>query len=211
MIKYLRSRMMERVPISTGPQWQWNSAGLPDEKDYRRLVGDGFNSNLVGPGIDYIADAFVEAPLRIRKYEEGGIPGEALYDHPMIKLIKKPNPFYSGALLWMATITNWITDGNAYWLPINWTAAGEPLDFYWIPSVFIEPKAPPDGSAYLSHYEYKTWKGPPLKLAPDKVVHFRYGMDPQNPLKGYSRLKRVLREIYSDEEAARFTATILHN
>jgi len=197
------------VPLPTATPWyqRWN---LPNERDYRRDVGDGSGSNLVGPGIDYIADAFVEAPLRLRRYE-GEKLSSPILDHSMIKLINNPNPYYSGALLWMPTISNWISDGNAYWLPLHWTAAGEPLDLYFVPSMFIEPKAPRDGSAFLSHYEYKPGYGNKIDLSPEEVIHFRWGLDPKNPLKGYSRLKRVLREIFSDEEAARFTAALLRN
>lgn len=195
----------------SGGAWQsyWR---LPSERDYSRQVGDGSNSNLVGPGIDFITDSFVEAPIRIRQYDEKGKLGEPIHDHPMKKRIEHPNPHYSGELLWMPTIADWIVGGNAYWLPMSWTAAGEPLDLYFISSRYIEPIASPDGSTYLHHYEYRPGgQNEPEELGPDEVVHFRWGLDPRNPLKGFSRLQRVLRELYTDEEAARFTAALLHN
>jgi hypothetical protein len=34
-------------------------------------------------------------------------------------------------------------------------------------------------------------------------VHFRFGLDPDDPRKGYSPLKSVLREVFTDDEAAR--------
>ncbi len=43
------------------------------------------------------------------------------------------------------------------------------------------------------------------------LVHFRDGLDPQNPRKGRSKVKLLLREIYTDEQAARWTASLLRN
>ena len=208
-IKMAKSSGSLKHPDGPAASWSWR---LPSERDYQRRVGDGSGSNLVGPGIDFITDSFVEAPIRIRKYDSKGMLGESLINHPLKRLIEDPNPYYSGELLWMPTIADWIVTGNGYWLPHTWTAAGEPLDLYWTSSMFLEPKPTRDGSRFLSHYEYKSGRGAkPDELAPEEVIHFRWGLDPRNPLKGYSRLQRVLREIFTDEEAARFTASLLHN
>jgi phage portal protein BeeE len=51
----------------------------------------------------------------------------------------------------------------------------------------------------------------PFDLDPSDVVHFRFGLDPDNPRKGFSPLKSVLKEVYTDDEAARFTASLLRN
>jgi phage portal protein BeeE len=42
-------------------------------------------------------------------------------------------------------------------------------------------------------------------------VHFRFGLDPENPRLGYSPLQAVLREVMTDDEAARFSEKILEN
>jgi hypothetical protein len=43
------------------------------------------------------------------------------------------------------------------------------------------------------------------------VVHFRFGKDPRNLLRGFSPLAAVMREVYTDDQAANFTAAILKN
>lgn len=196
-------------PSSGGWDTRWR---LPSERDYARRVGDGSGSNLVGPGIDFITDSFVEAPIRVREYGEKGELGDAILDHPMKRLLENPNPYYSGELLMMPTIADWIVDGNAYQVPFHWTRAGEPTDLYYVSHKYIEPIADKKGRKFLSHYEFKSGRGTkPDEIGPNELVHLRWGLDPSNPLKGFSRLKRVLREIYTDEEAARFTAALLHN
>lgn len=213
---FSRKETFARPPAAKYPQPSsggWGrSWSLPTERDYARRVGDGAGSNLVGPAIDFITDSFVEAPIRIRSYEGKGELGEPIMDHPMKLLLENPNPYYSGELLMMPTIADWIVDGNAYLVPFHWTRAGEPTDLYFISHQYIEPIASKNGSKFLSHYEYKSGRGrTPDLIAPNQLVHLRWGLDPSNPLKGFSRLKRVLREIYTDEEAARFTASLLHN
>ena len=128
----------------------------------------------------------------------------------MTALIRRPNPYYSGLLLWEATLVDWMIAGNAYWLKIR-SGGNRVVALWWVPSAMIEPKWPDDGRTYISHYEYKPDPSQPLEIAPADVVHFRYGLDPQNIRKGLSPLGSLIREIYTDDEASTFTATILRN
>jgi hypothetical protein len=76
----------------------------------------------------------------------------------------------------------------------------------------MEPKWPEDGSAFISHYEYKPEASrEAIKVDPRDVVHFRYGLDPLNTRKGLSPLRSLFREIFTDDEAANFTAALLRN
>lgn len=195
------------VPSSGSGGWVWNRT-LSNERSYLTDVGDGSGNGLVQAGISFITNGFLEAPVRVR--EKAGEDLKVISDHPMTEFIARPNPFYSGALLWMPTIANWLADGNGYWLITEMTIDGRPISGYFVPSWLIEPKAPADGSVFLDHYEYKP-NGRLIKLDPQQIVHYRYGLDPHNPLKGCSPLKYIMREIYSDEEAARFTAALLRN
>lgn len=206
------------LPSSGTGSWQGISAllgggfGLPNERRYYRDVGEGEGSSIVQTAIDYVTYGFVEAPVRVQQKAGAASDDEQLTtikDHGMVELIDNPNPYYDGALLWMATIGDFLLDGNAYWLIIP-SAADRPAELYWIPHWFIEPWAPRDGSKFLSKYIYRPL-GVEIDLAPARVVHFRWGMDPRNPLKGFSRFKKLLREIFTDEEAARFTAAMLRN
>jgi HK97 family phage portal protein len=136
--------------------------------------------------------------------------------HPVTQLLRFPtsspdNPggFYSGTLLWMATIASWVLDGNAYWLKVR-SAAGRVVQLWYVPHFMMEPRWPMDGSMYISHYDYMI-NGRVEKVLPSEVIHFRNGLDPENPRKGRSPLSAVLREVYSDDEAARFTASLLKN
>src|SRR5687768_1402691 len=87
---------------------------------------------------------------------------------------------------------------------------GDVVQLWYAPHWAIKPIAPPDRSQFITHYEY-TPGGETLRLAPRDVVHFRFGIDPRNPILGYGSLRPLLREVFVDEEAASFAASLLVN
>jgi hypothetical protein len=75
----------------------------------------------------------------------------------------------------------------------------------------MEPKWPEDGSQFISYYEY-TPGTDPIRVETRDVVHFRYQtFDPHNIRKGLSPIQSVVREIFTDDEAANYTASMLRN
>jgi HK97 family phage portal protein len=151
---------------------------------------------------------FPEAPIRITTVNADAEEQEQP-NHALKLLLDTPNPFYSGELLWWGTLADWML-GNAYWLKIR-SASGRVVQLWWIPSTLIEPKWPEDGSQFISHYEYRPGLDAPTKIDPADVVHFRYGLDPTNVRKGLSPLGSLLREVFTDDEAANYTASMLRN
>lgn len=157
--------------------------------------------------INWICRTFPEAPLQVLDTSNGKdvpVPGHALE-----QLLRRPNDFYSGTLLWMATLADWVIDGNAYWLAVR-SGVRQVVQLWWVPHSLIEPKWPDDGSEFISHYEYRP-RSVPLRLEVDDVIHFRHGIDPENIRLGLSPLKALVREIYTDDAASNWTAAILRN
>lgn len=184
----------------------WSRWFLPRrDLDYARAVGDGLRSSVVVAPIMWMTRTFPEAPLQV--LDEDGAP---ITPHPLPQLLRRPNPFYSGTVMWMATLASWALTGDAYWLKIR-NGAGAVVELWWTPSALIEPFPDPDGLEFIKHYIYRPGDGPEIELANDDVVHFRYGLDPDNPRHGWSPLKSVLREVFTDDEASIFTAALLHN
>jgi HK97 family phage portal protein len=181
--------------------------GMPRSKfDFLSEVGDGTGSSTVMAPLLWIARSFPEAPLGLWKTNSDGLEDQLL-DHPLLRLMRRPNAFYSGRALWMATVTDWNVDGNAYWLKLR-DRGGRLAELWWVPHWMVEPRG--TETEFITHYEYKPGSDP-IKLGPDEVVHFRFGLDGDNPRKGYSPLKSVLREVFTDDEAANFTASLLRN
>jgi len=173
--------------------------------DYAREVGDGTSSSIVVAVVNWMARTFPEAPVIVIDPKHQKVEG-----HPMPVLLERPNAHYSGVLLWMATIIDWATTGNAYWLKVR-SPANRPAELWWAPSWCIEPKWSQDSDEFITHYEYKPDSRPATPIVPADVVHFRYGIDPLNTRKGLSQLRSLFREIFTDDEAANFTASLMRN
>jgi HK97 family phage portal protein len=178
--------------------------------DYRKEVGDGLDSSVVTAPIRWVQRALPEARLTVRKRDSNG-NAEEVPAHQMLALIQQPNPFYGDLVLWAATVLSWYIAGNAYWIKVR-NGVGRPTELWWVPWWMIEPKAPEDGSEFLSHYLYRPGgMSVAIRLEIEDVVHFRDGMDPKNMKLGLSSLDGVIREIFMDLESSNFVASLLRN
>lgn len=177
--------------------------------DYQRAVGDGLGSSLVAATLAWIARNFPEAPPAI--WPADAPPGveNKIVGHPIIRLLERPNPFFTGPLLWAATVTDWVANGETYWIT-EVAATGRPIRLWWAPSFTMRPEQDEGATEFITHYVL-TLEGVEYRVAVDRVVHFRLGSDPLNPRRGMSPLRALTREIFTDDEAANFTASLLRN
>ena len=218
------------LPMPRGGQhgpafWNWTQAsnlgitgnGLPGERDYRQLVGDGSNNSIVVASIGWIATQFAEPrPVLTRDLPTGVVP-EVIRRHPAVDLLRRPTwdpttrrAAYGGGTLRSAMVTSYWLDANAYALKVRDERDLRVKQLWYCPHWMIEPMRDKDGTTV---YEYRPFGfgSTPIILAASEVWHVRMGIDPSNPLKGWNRLKAILREVYTDEQAARFTASMLKN
>ena len=166
------------------------------------------DSSLVMAIVGWISRTLPEAPLQVVRTNSKG-EREVIGDHALPALLENPNPYYSGLAMWMGVYSDWVTEGNAYLVKIR-NKQGAVIQLWWIPDHLIEPKWEPNSNQFIGWYEY-TVDGRVLKLEPRDIIHFRYGLDPYNPRKGLSPLASLVREVYTDEEAAAFSASLLKN
>ncbi len=196
----------------TGSTASWSTALLPRTKyNYAREVGDGRGSSVVMAPVMWMQRTFPEAPVQVSQPVDGGANLEPVANHGLVTLVERPNPFYSGVVLWMSTLADFALDGNAYWLKVR-GEGNRVVELWYAPAWTMTPKWPVSGSEYIDHYEYKPDDSrAPDKVDPQDVVHFRWGLDPKNVRKGLSPLKSLFREIFTDDEAANFSASLLRN
>ena len=177
--------------------------------DYEREVGDGTKSDIVMAGVHWLMGAFPEAPVILNRLTSDGSP-EPVLMHDFLSLLKRPNPYYSGEQLWMGIEMSYTVDGNAYALIVS-NNAGRPAQLWWVPHWMMEPEWDREGNEFLTHYVYSPPGQRTIRLEPEEVLHFRFGFDPNNPRKGLSPLRTVMRELFTDAEAANYTASLLRN
>ncbi len=178
--------------------------------DYRKEVGTGLDSSVVTGPIQWVQRSFHESPFEVLKVDSQGNQEPAL-DHKLKQLIDNPNPFYSGVDLFVATVLSYLISGNAYWLVIS-NSIGVPIQLWYVPHWQLEPRWPESGREFISHYEYKPSSSVDAQdIDVTDVVHFRNGINPNNPRLGLSPLDGVIREIFMDLEASNFSASLLRN
>lgn len=183
------------------------TAPRPNQARMTQKVGDALTSSVIAAPLLWVARAFPESPVLIETETKDGF--EVVKPHPLTQLLSRPNPYYSGAALWMATTLSYNLNGNAYWAKVR-DNRGAVIELWYIPHWLIEPKTESGSADYLSYYEYRP-AGQAIRLAPEDVVHFRFGLDPNNIRKGLSPLASLLAEVFTDLEAATFTAALLEN
>lgn len=196
----------------TQASWGWGSVlTTPGTNfNYEAEVGNGTGSSTVMAPLEWITRTFPEAPLAVAKLLDDG-QEEVEPGHDLIRLLHRPNPYFTGPLLWQATILDYYLNGNAYWWKIR-DRGGKVAQLWWIPSVFVEPEVndQTNQTSFIDYYKYNP-NGAEVKIDPDNIVHFRYGVDPEDMRIGRSPLKSVLREVFTDDQGANYTAAILKN
>jgi HK97 family phage portal protein len=198
---------------SRAASWAWDMYMTRTRIDYRGEVGDPMRNSAVSAVSGWISRNFPEAPVVIRRQAR---PGDDALIFPsntgpgqMLRLLERPNPYYSGVLQWMATITDFLR-GNAYWVKLR-DESDRPVQLWWVPESLMEPRwNESDDTSFIDWYDYRV-DGKVFKIRPRDVIHFRQGIDPLNPRKGLSRFGALFREVFTDEEASAFTASLLRN
>jgi HK97 family phage portal protein len=174
----------------------------------------GLFANVVMAPVMWIQRTFTEAELVIQRRKADGI-WENVLDHPIETLIDQPNDTYDGDALWKATALSYTMAGNAYWWKIR-NVFGEVIQLWYVPHWMIRPVSGPDGlgngsSRVIDAYAVSMGVNGPVYLEPRDVVHFRFGLDPEDTRMGLPPLRSVWREIESDMQAAVFSDTVLTN
>ena len=175
--------------------------------NYAVEAGELGSNAIVAASIGWIVRVFPEAPIRVYTESEHG--DAAVPKHALTALLANPNPYYDGGTLWQGTLQSLHLDGNAYWLKVR-NARGMVLELWYVPHTLMTPIGPQDGSSFLSGYDYNI-NGHIYTIHPNDVVHFRIAFDPLNLRKGLAPLASAVREVYTDNAAANYSAAMLRN
>jgi len=179
--------------------------------NFSAAVGNPMNNSAVVAVVGWIARNFPDAPLMLARVFEDGrrVPIGPAKTSPgrLLRLMEKPNRAWSGVLMWMATVADLYASGNGYWVKVR-NDAGRVIEFWWMPEQMMEPRW--QGDDFITYYEQNV-DGQLYAWRPEDVIHYRLGLDPNNPRKGLSPLRSLMREIYTDNEASAFTAALLKN
>lgn len=191
----------------------WNVSGTNDS-----MIGDGSGSSLVEACVSWISNQVTATTPAVRRRSVSDPIGEIEWDHPAAQLVLDPTfdartgrATYSWIPLMQATMTSFVVSGNAYWRKRR-SAVGRPVQLWYLPYAMVTPRQVQGSRPHpeVDYYELR-YGGETERLRPEDVIHFRDGIDPFNPLLGVSKLRSLLRELYTDEAASRWTERLLRN
>lgn len=210
MGKALQGAVSRMVHPTSGLWWSGLSFSLTGTRfDYAGKVGDAQDASVVMSPVTWIADNAIQAPVEVLKFVKDE---EIRQDgHELTALLRKPNEEYTGKQLMVGTLVDFLTSTDAYWIKIR-DAQDRVAELWLAPSAMVQPKNWPgnEGSTFIDYYSYNPGGGE-IRLAPRDVVHFRRGINPRDTRHGIGYIYAILREIYTDTEAANFSGALLRN
>jgi HK97 family phage portal protein len=161
--------------------------------------------------LQVIATALAEPELKLYR----AVKGERVEqdEAPLADLLRRPNPHMTlDALLWY--LSNCLkVDGNAYWrkLRAGNELTGNVVELWPISPSRIKPHTERGSDDFISRYRYYVRPGKYEDIDPTNIVHFKTGLDDKDHRLGCAPLKRLAREVSSDDQATRYADRLLAN
>lgn len=210
--------------------WLYNN-GTTTAPARSQPSADPCASSLVFSGVRWLGNTLPEPPIEVMKPAGDGEDDTAVDNHPMVKLLKRPNPYTSGASLWKSFAYSWIIRGNVFLIKKR-NVLGQVVELWYEPHWSIRPRWKGDhGGVYIPGSESQSHASVPRndkdnqfinyyevdrdfkqnRIEVADVVHFRdfFGVDPENSRLGISGIATILREIYGDSAAADYAGGLL--
>lgn len=207
-------------PAAAGVDWQRIQTLVhgPGASSYETERGGDVNSALFACLMSF-ALSYPEPPFGAFQRVNGR--DEWLDGHPIMNLFNRPTPNgeFTMEEIWFWTAWAERTDGNAYWLKVRSGDAirGNVVEVWPVSPTLISPYTAKDNQGrpldWVTHYKMRVGPHPDdiEEIPKENVVHFRLGVDPRDMRLGISPLKRLAREISTDDEATLFTEALLRN
>jgi len=185
----------------TPPGWQFSFGGRGQEA----------TNSAVFACLQAIATAISEPELRV--YRADGSEHVEIDPGELGRLLERPNPYMSLDTLLGYVSTCLHVDGNAYWRKLR---AGDPetgpvVELWPISPSRMTVETTGGSSDFITRYRYAPGSTSSEEISPSNIVHFRYGLDDRDHRIGLSPLRRLLREISSDDQATRYADRLLAN
>jgi len=191
------------------PTEPWASGTLQFGGGWRR--GEAEQNSVVMAAVNWAARTFTEPELLVERRQ--GDTWQRNDEHPAQSLVRSPHARLgepskvSGRALWQSVLNHLILDGNAYLHKVR-SANGDVIGLDWLPSTAVEPVAESGTTNRLAGY-HVAQGGRQIWLAPEEVIHFTEGLDPDLPLRGRSPLLAAMREVVTDNLMARYQQALM--
>jgi hypothetical protein len=174
---------------------RWQGGDWTQRNSQRRAIQSGWYFAAISTLLDIIIQA------RFQIIDQDGDEPIAIEDHPLVRLIRRPNPWMGRAFLWEFSYWWFRLDGNFYWFVACDESSRTPLELWPIPAGDVIP-FPGDKDRFIDYYEYTVY-GRIYRIPVEYVVHVRRP-NPFNIFDGLSDLVPGMLPIDSDLAMSRW-------
>jgi HK97 family phage portal protein len=182
------------VSLQTVGQPQWTPT------NYANLVREGFANNAIAYRcVKMIAEAASSVPLLLYKSDQ------ELTDHPLLTLLRHPNPSQSGLSLFENIISFLLVAGNSY-IEIS-SLDGTPRELVSLRPDRVKVIAGSNG--WPEAFDYSVY-GASVRLPADTVLHIKL-FNPLDDYYGQSPLEAASRSIDTHNSASAWNKAMLDN
>lgn len=175
------------------------------EASFTRLTREGYKKNAaVNICLTRLALAY-QQPRPVVKTPDGDL----LPNHPLQKLLIRPNPQMSWRELALITAVYKGIGGQCYLKKVR-SSQGLPVELW--PYHIGQIRPVPGRFEWVSGYEYNDGEGDWKPIPKEDVVHLKWPIvDPEQPWMALAPLISIAREVDTDNEATRYQYALLFN
>jgi hypothetical protein len=180
--------------------------------DLRRHSDLSANS-VVSIGLSWIRRNVTKGRFCVGNLQPDGTYKE-VPNHPIYELFRRPNPFDTWEATLGGTSDSLKLKGNAYWI-IAKNQLEEAKEVYWFPNHQITPEPETDPDLQRERGPVRQYwlsaGGRRRSYPPERVIHFKDGIDPNARWMGMCDLQRQIANAASIDFAQRYTTAVLRN
>jgi HK97 family phage portal protein len=178
--------------------------------DWRAEAGDPRQNAVSALAIDWVTRNSLKVRPKLYRMTRSGTEVE-ITNHPIIDLLKRPNPVYGGRSMLVGTIVDYLFEGDAYWYVAK-TNRGTPGEIYRFDARYVAPDFPTDGRSFMHGWRYTpAGTGACEYYALEEILHIQNGVDPANDRVGYAPLRACPRELAVINASVGYLGGILKN
>jgi HK97 family phage portal protein len=198
----------EKKASATGRVAAWHSSGRVawSPRDTASLTRTGFSANPVGfRCVKMIAEAAASLPLVLQG------PDQRFVEHPLLDLLRSPNPAQGKAELFEALYGQLLLTGNGYVEAVGGDETSVPIELHVLRSDRMSVVPGSDGWPMAYEYAVSGRKHRfELGAGPTPVCHFK-SFHPQDDHYGFSPLQAAAQAVDVHNAASKWSKALLDN
>ncbi len=178
-------------------------------RDYKQFAEEGYRRNVIAfRSISMIAEA--AASVNLKLYHDSGTAKLEVKKHPVLQLLKKPNPYQSVEHLLESMYSYRLISGNSYLLAVG---GQTPVELYSLRPDKVNVVLSDDG--LITAYRYKVgdnWRDYPVDALHGRsnILHFRT-FNPLHEWYGLSPIEAAAYSIDQHNQSGAWNQALLQN